>query len=96
MLFILCVRKHSFSILWVFSGLDNRTLRVLNKNHPFHALNLIKITISVCISFKEAPTDHYMRPYYIASSLERRKWPKLCSGAIPRHKVMMNYIKDVN
>ncbi|KAJ8921099.1 hypothetical protein NQ315_015897 [Exocentrus adspersus] len=44
--------------------------------------------------FKEAPTDHYMRPYYLASLKERSKWPKLCTGEIPRHKVMFNAIKD--
>ncbi|XP_019871336.2 uncharacterized protein LOC109599750 [Aethina tumida] len=44
--------------------------------------------------FKECPVDHYMRTYYVAALGERRKWPKLCAGEIPRHKVMMNAVKD--
>ncbi|KAJ8983434.1 hypothetical protein NQ317_005899 [Molorchus minor] len=44
--------------------------------------------------FNEPPTDHYMRPYYLASLGERHKWPKYCTGNIPRHKVMLNEIKD--
>ncbi|XP_044268518.1 uncharacterized protein LOC123013800 [Tribolium madens] len=44
--------------------------------------------------FNETPTDHYMRPYYLASLGERRKWPKLCTGEIPRHQVMFNQIKN--
>lgn len=44
--------------------------------------------------FKEVPTHHYMRPYYLANLGEQNKWPKLCTGEIPRHKVMMNVIKD--
>jgi hypothetical protein len=37
-----------------------------------------------------------MRPYYLASLGERRKWPKLCTGEIPRHQVMLNQIKNVS
>ncbi|KAJ8960982.1 hypothetical protein NQ318_020286 [Aromia moschata] len=44
--------------------------------------------------FDEPPTDHYMRPYYLASLGERHKWPKYCTGDIPRHKLMLNAIKD--
>ncbi|CAH0556728.1 unnamed protein product [Brassicogethes aeneus] len=44
--------------------------------------------------FKETPVDHYMRTYYVAALKERNKWPKLCAGDIPRHKVMLNAIKD--
>ncbi|KAL1490473.1 hypothetical protein ABEB36_013161 [Hypothenemus hampei] len=44
--------------------------------------------------FKEVPTDHYMRPYYLASLGEQNKWPKLCTGDTPRHKVMLNTILD--
>ncbi|CAG9771746.1 unnamed protein product [Ceutorhynchus assimilis] len=44
--------------------------------------------------FKEVPTDHYMRPYYLANLGEQSKWPKLCTGEIPRHQVMLNMIKD--
>ncbi|CAH1183697.1 unnamed protein product [Phaedon cochleariae] len=44
--------------------------------------------------FNEPPTDHYMRPYYLESLKERSNWPKLCTGEIPRHKVMLNAIRD--
>nr|XP_970966.2 PREDICTED: uncharacterized protein LOC659581 [Tribolium castaneum] len=44
--------------------------------------------------FNETPTDHYMRPYYLASLGERRKWPRLCTGEIPRHQVMFNQMKN--
>ncbi|XP_050306730.1 uncharacterized protein LOC126743604 isoform X2 [Anthonomus grandis grandis] len=44
--------------------------------------------------FKAAPTDHYMRPYYLANLGEQSKWPRLCTGEIPRHQVMLNMIKD--
>lgn len=44
--------------------------------------------------FNETPTDHYMRPYYLASLGERRNWPKLCAGDTPRHKIMLNAITD--
>lgn len=42
------------------------------------------------------PTDHYMRPYYLESSKMYKIWPELCAGAIPRHKVMLNQIKNVS
>lgn len=44
--------------------------------------------------FKDAPTDHYMRPYYVAAHHEWSHSPKLCAGAVPRHMVMMNQIKN--
>ncbi|KAF2882027.1 hypothetical protein ILUMI_24152 [Ignelater luminosus] len=43
--------------------------------------------------FNEPPTDHYMRPYYIATLKEWARGPRLCAGSIPRHKVMMDHIK---
>ncbi|ENN76196.1 hypothetical protein YQE_07164, partial [Dendroctonus ponderosae] len=44
--------------------------------------------------FKQVPTDHYMRPYYLANHDEQHKWAKLCTGDSPRHQIMLNYIKD--
>ncbi|CAH1960011.1 unnamed protein product [Acanthoscelides obtectus] len=45
--------------------------------------------------FDEPPTDHYMRPYYLENYKGRSRWPKLCTGEIPRHKVMLNTIRDI-
>lgn len=36
-----------------------------------------------------------MRPYYLASLDERKKWPHLCTGDQPRHKIMLNAVSDV-
>ncbi|KAK9890548.1 hypothetical protein WA026_010624 [Henosepilachna vigintioctopunctata] len=44
--------------------------------------------------FKDIPTDHYMRPYYLSEVNEQKKWPNYCTGNTPRHKVMINFIKD--
>ncbi|KAF5298478.1 hypothetical protein FQR65_LT01257 [Abscondita terminalis] len=44
--------------------------------------------------FKEEPTDHYMRPYYVAAQREWTHSPKLCTGAVPRHNIMLNHIKS--
>ncbi|XP_066260671.1 uncharacterized protein [Euwallacea similis] len=44
--------------------------------------------------FQEVPTDHYMRPYYLANLGEQSKWPKLCTGDSPRHQIILNMIKD--
>lgn len=45
--------------------------------------------------FKEQPTDHYMRTYYLAATPYFRYSKKLCMGGIPRHMVMLNYIKEI-
>lgn len=46
--------------------------------------------------FKEPPTDHYMRPYYLAAKPIFSDSPTFCFGAIPRHKIMINHIKHVS
>lgn len=43
--------------------------------------------------FKDQPTDHYMRPYYVAAHREWPQSPKFCVGTTPRHNVMLNHIK---
>ncbi|XP_076269683.1 uncharacterized protein LOC143202235 isoform X2 [Rhynchophorus ferrugineus] len=43
--------------------------------------------------FKEIPTDHYMRTYYLANSA-KNSIPKYCDGETPSHKVMFNIIRD--
>ncbi|XP_066584356.1 uncharacterized protein [Prorops nasuta] len=45
--------------------------------------------------FKEQPTDHYMRTYYLAASPYFRYSKKFCMGGTPRHMVMLNYIKHI-
>ncbi|KAF7997895.1 hypothetical protein HCN44_009293 [Aphidius gifuensis] len=45
--------------------------------------------------FKKQPTDHYMRPYYIAASPYFQNSKKYCLGSQPRHMIMMNYIKNI-
>ncbi|XP_015439519.1 PREDICTED: uncharacterized protein LOC107194414 [Dufourea novaeangliae] len=45
--------------------------------------------------FKEQPTDHYMRTFYVAASPYFRYYNRLCIGSIPRHMVMLNYIKEI-
>lgn len=43
--------------------------------------------------FEEAPADHYMRPYFMASA-KQNGWPKYCAGETPNHKVMFNMVRD--
>nr|CAD7573498.1 unnamed protein product [Timema californicum] len=45
--------------------------------------------------FDAQPTDHYMRPYYMAASSEYTSHKKFCMGSVPRHKVMMDYIHNL-
>lgn len=44
--------------------------------------------------FKDQPTDHYSRPYYISALKYQNKWPEYCAGDTPRHTVMLNNIKQ--
>ncbi|XP_043526689.1 uncharacterized protein LOC122537526 [Frieseomelitta varia] len=45
--------------------------------------------------FKKQPTDHYMRTFYLAAAPYFRYYNKFCIGSIPRHMVMLNYIKEI-
>lgn len=45
--------------------------------------------------FREQPTNHYMRPFYLAFNNEMKHHKKLCVGDIPRHVVMFDYTKKV-
>lgn len=45
--------------------------------------------------FREQPTDHYMRTFYLAAAPYFRYYSKFCIGGIPRHMVMLNYIKEI-
>lgn len=45
--------------------------------------------------FNKQPTDHYMRTFYLAATPYFRYYNKFCIGGIPRHMVMLNYIKEI-
>ncbi|XP_043284844.1 uncharacterized protein [Venturia canescens] len=45
--------------------------------------------------FDKQPTDHYMRTYYLAASSYFKYSKKFCISGLPRHMVMMNYIKSI-
>lgn len=45
--------------------------------------------------FKKQPTDHYMRTFYLAATPYFKYYNKFCIGSIPRHMVMLNYIKEI-
>lgn len=45
--------------------------------------------------FEEQPTDHYMRLYYLAINDELKAYKRLCVGSMPRHKVMLEYTKQI-
>lgn len=44
--------------------------------------------------FETQPTDHYMRTFYLHATPQFSKERDLCLGAIPRHKVPLNYLQD--
>lgn len=37
--------------------------------------------------FSSAPTDHYMRPFFVDAEPDFRKHKPYCIGSLPRHKV---------
>lgn len=45
--------------------------------------------------FKEQPTHHYMRTFYLAAEKYFSSYNKFCMGGVPRHTVMLNYIKTI-
>ncbi|CAG7725265.1 unnamed protein product, partial [Allacma fusca] len=46
--------------------------------------------------FDQAPTDFYMRPYFIAAQAAYNDFRKYCIASVPRHQVMMNYGADAD
>lgn len=45
--------------------------------------------------FREPPTDHYMRTFYLAFNQQLNNHKRLCVRDIPRHKVMLDYTAKV-
>ncbi|XP_046607068.1 uncharacterized protein LOC124298720 isoform X2 [Neodiprion virginianus] len=45
--------------------------------------------------FKDQPTDHYMRTYYLNANPHFKYQKKFCMGGLPRHSLMMNHIKEI-
>ncbi|KAK7110290.1 hypothetical protein V1264_014187 [Littorina saxatilis] len=47
------------------------------------------------LGFKEQPTDHNMRPFYLAAEKEYSKNEKLCLGSTPRHVNFMRWFRNL-
>ena len=48
------------------------------------------------VGFKDSPTDHYLRPFYVTAEHEYyKKQTYLCLGSKKRSQVCMNWIKEV-
>ncbi|XP_072152981.1 uncharacterized protein [Bemisia tabaci] len=45
--------------------------------------------------FKEQPTDHYSRPYFIDATPFFNKYRKLCMAGKPRHLLLMDFPRNV-
>lgn len=46
--------------------------------------------------FNEQPTNHYMRPFYLAVKSEVGHYKRLCLGDRPRHQIMIDYTTQVH
>ncbi|GAB1603566.1 uncharacterized protein LOC115216652 [Argonauta hians] len=45
------------------------------------------------LGFKDQPTDHYFRTYFLEASKHFSKNKKLCLGSEPRHKIFIDWMK---
>ena len=47
------------------------------------------------LGFEQPPTDHYTRPFFLATEKNYNRHLPLCSGATPRHVRFMNWFRDL-
>ena len=47
------------------------------------------------LGFKDPPTDHYTRPFFLAAEREYHRHLPLCWRSIPRHVAFMHWIRDM-
>ena len=46
------------------------------------------------LGFEDQPVDHYMRNFYLVSEKQYYLHPPFCFGSLPRHRIMMNWVKE--
>ena len=47
------------------------------------------------LGFKDPPTDHYTRPFFLAAEREYSRHLPLCWGSSPRHVAFMHWFRDL-
>ena len=47
------------------------------------------------VGFKDQPTDHYMRIFYLEAEKQYKKHKKLCLGSKRRSRVLLDWVKDM-
>ncbi|CAL1531006.1 unnamed protein product, partial [Lymnaea stagnalis] len=45
--------------------------------------------------FEHAPTDYFMRPFYLAVDPTYRSYSRYCHGSLPKHVVWLNWFRDI-
>ncbi|KAH9504121.1 hypothetical protein Btru_065043 [Bulinus truncatus] len=47
------------------------------------------------LGFEHAPTDYFMRPFFLAVDPTYKKYSRYCHGSEPKHIVWLNWVKDI-